>query len=59
MTKPRLGIAIVIDNVSTPGTQADVTALEDAYNAVGFDVYTYSNCDTKARNFFGVLLPAN
>ena len=47
MTKPRLGVAIVIDNMSTPGTEADVAALKDVYHTAGFEVYTYSNCDSK------------
>ena len=49
MTKPRLGVAIVIDNVSTPGSEADVAALHDAYGAAGFEVYTYTNCDSKVE----------
>ena len=47
MTKPRLGVSIIIDNVSTPGTEADVSALQDAYDTAGFEVHVYRNCDLK------------
>ena len=50
MTKPHLGITIVIDNVSTPGSEADIAALQDAHETAGFEVHSYSNCDSKARN---------
>ena len=40
--KPRLGVAIIIDNVSTPGSESDVAALHDA-----FEVHAYRNCDSK------------
>ena len=52
MTKPRLGVAIIIDNVSTSGSEADVAALQDAYDTAGFEVYVYKNCNSKARCHF-------
>ena len=35
MTRPRLGVSIIIDNVSTPGSEADVSALKDTYDTAG------------------------
>ena len=52
MTKPRLGVAIVIDNMSTPRSEADVAALHDAYDTAGFEVYIYRNCDSEVRYIF-------
>ena len=52
MTKPRLGVSVIIDNVSTPGTEADVSALQGAYDTAGFEVYVYRNCDSKVKVFF-------
>ena len=51
MTKPRLGVSVIIDNVSTPGSEADVSALQDAYETAGFEVYTYRNCDSEVNVF--------
>ena len=49
MTLPRLGYAIIINNVSQsmPGSEVDVTKLKEAYETVGFDVYVYKNCTVK------------
>ena len=52
MTKPRLGVTIIIDNVSTPRSEADVAALNDAYDTAGFEVYIYRNCDSEVRYIF-------
>ena len=52
MTKPRLGVSVIIDNVSTPGTEADVSALQDAYETAGFEVYVYRKCDSEVKVFY-------
>ena len=49
MTKLRLGLAIIIDNVCTPGSEADLIELKDAYDTAGFEVHLYRRFDTKAR----------
>ena len=51
MTKPRLGVSVIIDNVSTPGSEMDVSALQDAYDTAGFEVYVYRNCDSEVKIF--------
>ena len=45
--KPRLGVSIIIDNVSTPESKADIAALQDAYDTAGFEVDVYRNFDLK------------
>ena len=49
MTLPRLGNAIIINNVSQtmPGSEVDVRRLKEAYETVGFDVYVYMDCTTQ------------
>ena len=47
MTKPRLGIAIIIDNISTATHKVDVAAVRDAYDTAGFEVHVYRNCSLK------------
>ena len=51
MSLPRLGHAIIINNVSLsmPGSEDDVTALKDAYETVGFEVYVYRDCEVKVN----------
>ena len=49
MTKPRLGVAIIIDNISTKGYGVDVTTLKNAYKTVGFEVHAYNNCNLEVR----------
>ena len=54
MTLPRLGHAIIINNVSQtmPGSEADVKRLKEAYEKVGFDVYIYRNCTVTVIVYF-------
>ena len=49
MYHPRLGNAIFINNIATemPGSQVDIKALQAACKCVGFDVYSYEDCNTK------------
>ena len=49
MSKPRLGNAIIINNVprSVPGSKTDVKRLKEAYETVGFDVFDYSDPTTQ------------
>ena len=51
MSLPRLGHVIIINNVSLsmPGSEDDVTALKDAYETVGFEVYVYRDCEVKVN----------
>ena len=53
MSRPRMGTAFIIDNVShlVPGTDSDVRALQDAYETVGFDVTVRTNCNVKVLLF--------
>ena len=46
MDLPRLGHAIIVNNISKeePGSNADVAALKEAYETVGFDVQVHNNC---------------
>ena len=44
MIKPRLGVAIIIDNICTPESEANVAALKDAYDTAGFEVHIHRNC---------------
>ena len=46
MNHARIGMAIIINNIATelPGSQADVEALQAAYNDIGFDVHFYKDC---------------
>ena len=47
MHRPRLGHAVIVNNVSSemPGSNADVTALKAAYEAVGFHVQIHTDCN--------------
>ena len=49
MTLPRLGNAIIINNVSRslPESEDDVKRLKEAYETVGFDVSVYRDYTTK------------
>ena len=47
MTKPRLSVAIIIDNISTSGSEADAAALQDAYDTAGFEVHVYGKSNLK------------
>ena len=49
MSLPRLGNAIVINNVSrsVPGSETDVKRLVEAYETVGFDVFVYRDPTTQ------------
>ena len=49
MTKPRLGVAILIDNMCIPESEVDIAALQDAYDTAGFEVHVYRNCDIKVK----------
>ena len=49
MMKPRLGVAIIIDNMCTPKYEVHIAALQEAYHTAGFEVHVYSNCDIKVR----------
>ena len=51
MHRPRLGHAVIVNNVATeqPGSNVDVTALKAAYERVGFDVHVHDNCDTQVN----------
>ena len=51
MSLPRLGIAVIINNISQkrPGSKEDVKALTEAYETVGFDVIVYEDCDIKVN----------
>ena len=51
MHRPRLGHAVIVNNVSSemPGSNADVTALKTAYEAVGFDVQIHTDCNAQVR----------
>ena len=45
MTKPPLGVAIIIDNICTPESKANVVALKDAYDTAGFETHVHRNCN--------------
>ena len=51
MNLPRLGHAIIVNNVSNErgfeGSNADVAALKEAYQTVGFDVQVHTNCRSR------------
>ncbi len=46
MTGPRLGLAVIINNVhgEYPGSRADVATLEHTYSTIGFTVQVYRDC---------------
>ena len=46
MDKPKLGLAIIINNVQReiPGSENDVKALQAVYRMIGFDVEVHNNC---------------
>ena len=54
MTQPRLGIAMIIDKMSTRQSKADVSCLKDAFDTVGFDVYTYNDGDSEVSYLFWI-----
>ena len=59
MKKPRLGLAMIVNNVEreSPGSVADVKALESAYNKISFDVRIFNNCTKQViirSSFLGV-----
>ena len=49
MTRPRLGNCVIINNVSSsmPGSEHDVTALNEAFQTVGFEVHVCRDCNDK------------
>ena len=49
MSLPRLGNCVIVNNVSStmPGSEMDVTALKEAFQAVGFEVHVCRDCDEK------------
>ena len=49
MNLPRLGYAVIVNNVASEmaGTMADVEALQEAYETVGFDVQVHTNCNAQ------------
>ena len=49
MPKPRLGVAILIDNMCIPESEVDINSLRDAYNTAGFEVHVYRNCDLEVN----------
>ena len=51
MDQPRLGHAVIVNNVATeqPGSNVDVTALKAAYEKVGLDVHVHDNCDVQVN----------
>ena len=53
MKKPRLGLAMIVNNVEreSPGSVADVKALESAYKKIGFDVRIFNNCSKQVGNY--------
>ena len=57
MTKPRLGVAIIMDNISTPESEANVTALKNAFDTTGFEVHVHRNCDVNVSHLFINLFP--
>ena len=57
MKKPRLGLAMIVNNVEreSPGSTPDVMALESAYNKIGFDVRIFNNCSKQVINHLVLL----
>ena len=51
MTLPRLGHAIIVNNVASemPGSNEDVKALKESYETVGFDVQVHNDCDAQVN----------
>ena len=56
MDLPKLGHAIIVNNVTSeiPGSRADVAALQEAYEAVGFDVQVHTDCNAKVKHNMNV-----
>ena len=52
MKLPRLGLALIVNNVGkeSPGSIADVKALESAYRKIGFDVEIHNNCSNTVNS---------
>ncbi len=44
LEKDYTGHAVIVDNENTEGTQADVAALRQAYEAAGFEVQVHREC---------------
>ena len=53
MKLPKLGHAVIINNIASemPGSNEDVKALKEAYQAVGFDVQVHENCTAHIDTF--------
>ena len=49
MTLPRLGHAVIVNNIATemPGSLRDVEALVAAYKTIGFDVKIHNDCSAQ------------
>ena len=51
MTLPRLGHAIIVNNVASemPGSMRDVDALVAAYETIELDLQVHHNCDRQVQ----------